>query len=98
MIASYDPLHDILDHPDPPVINDPVEYASVELTEFMSFSDIIESVDPGLVSTYTKPRSMEELEINEGNGQSYGYIVYRNYIYNLYTLKGIVPLFTNLKG
>ena len=81
MIAAYDPLYDTLDHPEPPVINDPVEYTTVDLTEIMSFTDIVNSIDPSLISSFTKPRSMEELEINDGNGQSYGYIIYRNNIF-----------------
>ena len=45
--------------------------------EVVSFTDLVNSVDPALTELHDKPVSMEQLGIHDGNGQSYGYIIYR---------------------
>lgn len=77
MIAAYDPLYDILSHPDVPENPTPTVYSDVTLSEFIPYWNIIESVPEEFRETRSKPTPMEQLNINNGNGQSYGYIVYR---------------------
>ena len=38
---------------------------------------VFSGISSDKILVYEKPVSMEELEINEGNGQDYGYLVYR---------------------
>lgn len=77
MIAAYDPLYSLIDTIEPPVVEPHFAYEQIEMLETLSFTDILSGIDSSKISTYQKPRSMEELEINDGNGQDYGYIVYR---------------------
>ena len=58
-------------------MSQPGVYADVKLSEFIPYSSIIENVPQLLRETHNKPVPMEQLNINNGNGQSYGYIVYR---------------------
>jgi len=77
MIAAYDPLYDLLSHPPRPEIAPAAVYSDVAFTEFIPYWDIIEKIPEDFREVLTKPTPMEKLEINNGNGQSYGYIVYR---------------------
>ena len=77
MIAAYDPLYDILSHPPRPTIPPLAKYPEVLLTEFINYNGFIEKVPEEFREVLTKPTPMEKLNINNGNGQSYGYIVYR---------------------
>jgi len=47
------------------------------LQKYLTYSDIIERVPDSHKVTSPKALSMEQLPINDGNGQSYGYVVYR---------------------
>jgi len=80
MIAAYDPLYDILSHPPRPNIPPVAVYPQVPLTEFINYKGIIEKVPQRSRAVLSKPTPMEKLDINNGNGQSYGYIVYRKTI------------------
>ena len=60
-----------------PVSTKPVKYSDVEMTEFIPYWDIIDMIPAELRQTNLQALPMEKLDINEGNGQSYGYIVYR---------------------
>ena len=64
-------------HPEPPASPELRVYADVTLSEFIPYRDIIENVPQQYRETHNKPVSMEMLDVNNGNGQSYGYIVYR---------------------
>jgi len=77
MIAAYDPLYDILSHPPRPSIPPVAKYPEIILTEFINYNGFIEKVPEEFREVLTKPTPMEKLEINNGNGQSYGYIIYR---------------------
>merc|ERR1711976_1138659 len=77
MIALYDPLYDILSHPERPENPQPTVYTDVSLSEFIPYWNIIENVPEQFRESLTKPTPMEQLNVNNGNGQSYGYIVYR---------------------
>lgn len=77
MIAEYDPLYNILTHPEIPEVSPPTKYDNVEFTEVIDYWDILEQVPVDLRVVLNKPTPMEKLDINGGNGQSYGYIVYR---------------------
>lgn len=77
MIAAYDPLYDVIDRVEPPEEPAHFNYGQIEMLEMMSFADIVSGISSDKILVYEKPVSMEELEINEGNGQDYGYLVYR---------------------
>ena len=64
-------------HPELPASPRPTVYSDVTISEFIPYWNIIENVPEQSRETRTKPTPMEQLDINNGNGQSYGYIVYR---------------------
>merc|ERR1711954_611976 len=77
MITAYDPLYDLLYHPPRPAIPPPTHYPDAHLYKFIPYWDIIEKIPEESRVVLTKPTAMEMLDINNGNGQSFGYIVYR---------------------
>jgi len=77
MIAAYDPLYETLSHPEQPASPQPTVYSDVTISEFIPYWNIIENVPEQSRESRNKPTPMEQLDINNGNGQSYGYIVYR---------------------
>ena len=77
MIAAYDPLYGLLSHPELPPEPQTTRYNAVTFTEFIPYWNIIENVPEEARETRTQPTAMEQLDINGGNGQSYGHIVYR---------------------
>merc|ERR1711936_474161 len=77
MIAEYDPLYSLLAHPEMPDIQSPKALPDIQFTEYLSFSDIVDQASSDMRETLTKPTWMEALSVNSGNGQSYGYLVYR---------------------
>jgi len=77
MIAAYDPLYGLLSHPPIPDVIPLTTYPDVSLTEFIPYWDLIENIPDEKREVLVKPTPMEQLNINDGNGQSYGYIVYR---------------------
>jgi len=77
MIAEYDPLYSLLAHPEMPEIQSPKALPDIQFTEYLSFSDIVDQASSDMRETLTKPTWMEALSVNNGNGQSYGYLVYR---------------------
>ena len=64
-------------HPELPASPRPTVYSDVTISEFIPYWNIIENVPEQSRETRNKPTPMEQLDINNGNGQSYGYIVYR---------------------
>ena len=77
MIAAYDPLYGLLSHPELPPEPQTTRYNDVTFTEFIPYWNIIENVPEEARETRSQPTAMEQLDINGGNGQSYGHIVYR---------------------
>jgi len=77
MIAAYDPLYSTLAHPDMPDIPETQEHPQVVLTEFLSYSELVEQVPSTMREVRREATHMEALNVTGGNGQSYGYIVYR---------------------
>ena len=77
MITAYDPLYDLLYHPPRPAIPPTTDYPDAHLYKFIPYWDIIEKIPEESRVVLTKPTAMEMLDINNGNGQSFGYIVYR---------------------
>uniref|UniRef100_A0A6P7GB14 Beta-galactosidase n=1 Tax=Diabrotica virgifera virgifera TaxID=50390 RepID=A0A6P7GB14_DIAVI len=60
--------------PDVPAAPKKTAYATVKMEQEMFLYDMLQTITP----TYSKNViPMEKLDINNGNGQSYGYIVYR---------------------
>lgn len=84
MIAAYDPLASLLIKPPRPAIVPPVNYGQVSMTEIMDYDTLLSNVNP---STHVEQsydlKAMEQLALNNGNGQSYGYVVYRKTVQNL---------------
>lgn len=54
-----------------------VAYPTLRVQEYLTYDDIISQVPNSHKIKSNTPLSMENLPINDGNGQSYGYIVYR---------------------
>ncbi|CAL8109678.1 unnamed protein product [Orchesella dallaii] len=52
-------------------------YPTVTLQQYLTYDDIISQVPSASKISAQQPISMENLPINDGNGQSYGYIIYR---------------------
>jgi len=47
------------------------------MTEFLSFTELVDQAPSSMRVALKAPTYMEALDVNEGNGQSYGYIIYR---------------------
>ncbi|XP_066253771.1 beta-galactosidase-1-like protein 2 [Euwallacea similis] len=58
-----------------------VAYPAISPVEYITLKQLIDSQPATLV--YTKPRAMELLNINNGSGQSFGYLAYRKNHLNL---------------
>ncbi|XP_071454617.1 beta-galactosidase-1-like protein 2 isoform X2 [Hetaerina americana] len=54
-----------------------VAYPPVVMTQYLNFDDILEKIDASYKVKSTDLVSMEMIDINGGNGQSYGYINYQ---------------------
>ena len=67
----------VFSHPDVPPVPNTTVYSDVTLSEFIPYWNIIENVPEQFRESHSKPTPMEQLNINNGNGQSFGYIVYR---------------------
>ncbi|XP_043854454.1 beta-galactosidase-1-like protein 2 [Dromiciops gliroides] len=76
----------ILDNPLPhlPATQPKASYHAVKPSHYMSLWDALEHV--GKPFEFEKPVNMENLSVNQGNGQSYGYILYETSIYEGGTL------------
>jgi len=77
MISVYDTLSSLLVKPERPEAVAPVAYPEIQITETLAFDQILDKVPMELREVSEKLKSMEQLSLNNGNGQSYGYIVYR---------------------
>lgn len=54
-----------------------IAYPTVNLQSYLTYDDIIAQVPESAKFQMERPVSMENLPLNDGNGQSYGYIIYR---------------------
>ncbi|CAH1154969.1 unnamed protein product [Phaedon cochleariae] len=72
LLERYNPIKTQL--PEVPPSPQKTAYASVKLEQEMFLFDMLKSITP-VYSPNVIP--MEKLDINDGNGQSYGYIVYQ---------------------
>jgi len=78
MIMAYDPLYSQLTHPaEPPAVVGPRVYPEVLFQQYLPYWDLLEQVPDIAREVHVKPTAMEQLNINNENGQSYGYIIYR---------------------
>ncbi|XP_060528721.1 beta-galactosidase-1-like protein 3 [Cylas formicarius] len=72
LIAKYNPFPTLL--PEMPALVHRKAYSSVAVQEQITLYEVIPTL-PSFVTYH--PVSMENMDINNGNGQSYGYVVYR---------------------
>eukprot|EP00095_Tigriopus_kingsejongensis_P008001 maker-scaffold269_size230758-snap-gene-1.34 protein:Tk08001 transcript:maker-scaffold269_size230758-snap-gene-1.34-mRNA-1 annotation:"hypothetical protein DAPPUDRAFT_58801" len=77
MIALDDPLSPALTKPDRPEIVPPVAYPDITMAEYLDFTAIIDNIPTAAKEMSGDLLPMEQLALNNGNGQSYGYIMYR---------------------
>ncbi|KAK5650810.1 hypothetical protein RI129_001839 [Pyrocoelia pectoralis] len=61
--------------PSQPPITEKVAYASITVTQQLTFADVVDRIFEKF--EFNNTVSMEQLPINHNSGQSYGYIVYR---------------------
>lgn len=72
LLAKYNPIQTKL--PDTPALTERAVYDPVVFDKQIRIEDLI-AQSPSFETT--KPVSMEYMDINDNNGQSYGYVVYR---------------------
>ncbi|XP_071520431.1 beta-galactosidase-1-like protein 2 [Panulirus ornatus] len=74
IMAKYNPLEGIVDHPDPPVERMKVAYPSCPVTQTLPLSTLLAQHES--IESFEGPLSMELLPINNQSGQAHGYILY----------------------
>ncbi|XP_066945633.1 beta-galactosidase-1-like protein 2 [Macrobrachium rosenbergii] len=74
IIAKYNPLEGVVDHPEKPPQREKTAYDKVAITEHLDFPTLL--AQQTSVEVSEGPCSMEQLPVNDNNGQSYGYILY----------------------
>jgi len=67
----------VLNRPQRPVDSRKTAYPTMTLQKYLTYTDIIDQVPASHKVQMEKCVSMELLPINDNNGQSYGYVVYR---------------------
>lgn len=77
LIAAYDPLYSLIQRPTRPEIPSLTTYPDVTFSQYLPYWDLVKAVPGSAREVRVKPTPMEQLNINNGNGQSYGYIIYR---------------------
>lgn len=77
MIATYDSLANVISKPERPEYISPQAYPNVKLNQYLTLEQLLDNVPEDHKEISNALKSMEELNINNFNGQSYGYIVYR---------------------
>ncbi|XP_059086331.1 beta-galactosidase-1-like protein 2 isoform X1 [Tigriopus californicus] len=77
MIATNDPLANVLAKPARPAIVPPVAYPDITITEYLDYAGILSNLPSTAKQSSKVLLPMEQLDLNDGNGQSYGYIIYR---------------------
>ncbi|XP_050301392.1 beta-galactosidase-1-like protein 2 [Anthonomus grandis grandis] len=75
LVAAYNPVKTFT--PDPPVYEPPTAYESIKIEETISFWELLQSNSTGKTFSSEQLIPMELLNMNNGAGQSNGYIVYR---------------------
>lgn len=56
------------------------KYLAVIPRHHIPYMDLIQYISPAKITTHASPLPMEKLDINDGSGQGYGYILYRKKI------------------
>lgn len=74
LVASANPVKTLV--PDPPEYVAPLAYPKTMIEKMLSFNSLIEENSPVVIESHGL-LPMELLDINDGSGQSDGYIVYR---------------------
>ncbi len=77
MIEEYDPLASVISRPPRPTEMPATAYPNVQMTEFIPYESLLSQVPQSHRVQSSVPLPMERLGVNNGNGQSYGYVVYR---------------------
>jgi hypothetical protein len=54
-----------------------MHYPDVSVQTYLTYDDIIDKIPSSSKFIFNRTVSMEELPMNGGSGQSYGYILYR---------------------
>jgi len=67
-----------LKHPEMPDETIKTTYPTLSLESYLSYDDILANIPASHKILAFSPLSMEKLPINDNNGQSYGYIIYRS--------------------
>ncbi|CAB3370130.1 Hypothetical predicted protein [Cloeon dipterum] len=63
--------------PEQPPLNPKIAYPAVQIQEYLTYVQLINQIPLDLVTEIQTVTNMEALDINNGNGQSYGLTVYR---------------------
>ncbi|XP_071440974.1 beta-galactosidase-1-like protein 2 [Hetaerina americana] len=66
--------------PDKPLESRKFTYKPIKFYQYMNMEDILNNIGEEDKTVINTMQSMEELPINNGNGQSYGYVNYRKHI------------------
>ncbi|XP_018016621.1 beta-galactosidase-1-like protein 2 [Hyalella azteca] len=74
LIALYNPLNGIVDNPVGPAQRQKAAYGDFPVTEILDIYSLISQAPVKFVND--EPLNMEALDMNNGNGQSYGYLLY----------------------
>ncbi|XP_066945630.1 beta-galactosidase-1-like protein 2 [Macrobrachium rosenbergii] len=88
IIAKYNPLEGVVDHPEKPPQREKIAYDNVAITEHLDFPTLL--AQQTSVEVTDGPCSMEQLPINDNNGQSHGYISYTTNAYLTPTSKLLI--------
>ncbi|XP_042222809.1 beta-galactosidase-1-like protein 2 [Homarus americanus] len=82
VLANYNPLEGIVDHPDRPPQRPKVAYEANPVTEYIDLTSLLSKI-PSTESN-EGPISMELLPINNQSGQAHGYVAYTTHVYLSY--------------
>ncbi|KAF2361306.1 Glycoside hydrolase 35 catalytic domain [Trinorchestia longiramus] len=75
-VGEYcNPLQGVVDNPVAPPQREKAAYGAFPITEMLPFTSLVSQAPETLVSE-DGPVNMEALNTNEGNGQSFGYVLY----------------------
>lgn len=69
-----------LKHPQLPPESPKTAYAPIEVEQYLSFPEVLEQIPSSSIFQSENLVTMEALDMNDGSGQSYGYIVYETIV------------------
>lgn len=73
LVSQYQPIK--FQNPSRPAVSKKTAYGSIDIQDYLTLSDILAAAGSPL--DLSALVNMEQLNINNGNGQSYGYVCYR---------------------